>query len=370
MLSFVQPMSLAALVVLMSFTGFMTLDEKVEERQQLKQEEVPLYAPSPGHSVFGEYVGAHWCPPCMDSASPSLANLKASNPEDFTFLSIFESSSGGWPSDSPINRQDHVMAASSGYPTFSFADEQSGTCYKVGAGGTNYYDADYSSGGCMSSDTADYAIELSMALDTATNEVTVTVESTYLGSLSSVTVYLYAAVTEKVGADAYDNGVRPHHNWRKWLLNNNDAGFEQITLTPNVAVEKTWTVSLNTVRAAAGNSQYENFWPVVALMDGPHTSYNEFLAAADLDMAPLIDIGISNFEADNQNGNLGFVPGDTLDLTVEVANFGVDPYNDGGEISIYELVGLDEVYVGGSAITNLASGGTQTLIIQFDTSDI
>ena len=47
MLSFVQPMSLAALVVLMSFTGFMTLDEKVEERQQLKQEEVPLYAPSP-----------------------------------------------------------------------------------------------------------------------------------------------------------------------------------------------------------------------------------------------------------------------------------------------------------------------------------
>ena len=370
MLSFVQPMSLAALVVLMSFTGFMTLDEKVEERQQLKQEEVPLYAPSPGHSVFGEYVGAHWCGPCMDSASPSLANLKASNPEDFTFLSIFESSSGGWPSDSPINRQDHVMAASSGYPTFSFADEQSGTCYKVGAGGTNYYDADYSSGGCISSDTADYAIELSMALDTATNEVTVTVESTYLGSLSSVTVYLYAAVTEKVGADAYDNGVRPHHNWRKWLLNNNDDGFEQITLTPNVAVERTWTVSLNTVRAAAGNSQYENFWPVVALMDGPHTSYNEFLAAADLDMAPLIDVGISDFEADNQNGNLGFVSGDTLDLNVEIANFGVDPYNDGGEISIYELVGLDEVYVGGSAITNLASGGTQALTIQFDTSNI
>ena len=370
MLSIVQPVALASLVVVMSFTGFMAMDEKVEEREQLKQEEVPLYATSPGHPVFGEYVGAHWCPPCMDSASPSLANLKASNPEDFTFVSIFESSSGGWPSDSPINRHDHVMAASSGYPTFSFADEQSGTCYKVGAGGTNYYDADFTTGGCMSSDVADYAIELSIALDTATNEVTITVESTYLGPSSSVTVYLYAAVTEKVGGDAYDNGVRPHHNWREWLLNGNGDGFEQLSLTPNDAVESTWTVPLNTVRSAGGNSQFENFWPVVALMDGPHTSYNDFLTAADLDMAPLIDIGVSDFDADNHNGNLGFVPGDTLDLSVEVTNYGVDPYSDSGEISIYELVGLDEVYVGGSAITNLASGATQTLTIQFDTSDI
>ena len=370
MLSIVQPVTLALLVVVMSFTGFMAMDEKVEEREQLKQEEVPLYATSPGHPVFGEYVGAHWCPPCMDSASPSLANLKASNPEDFTFVSIFESSSGGWPSDSPINRHDHVMAASSGYPTFSFADEQSGTCYKVGAGGSNYYDADFTTGGCMSSDVADYAIELSIALDTATNEVTITVESTYLGSSSSVTVYLYAAVTEKVGGDAYDNGVRPHHNWREWLLNGNGDGFEQLSLTPNDAVESTWTVPLNTVRSAGGNSQFENFWPVVALMDGPHTSYNDFLTAADLDMAPLIDIGVSDFDADNHNGNLGFVPGDTLDLSVEVTNYGVDPYSDSGEISIYELVGLDEVYVGGSAITNLASGATQTLTIQFDTSDI
>ena len=373
MLSIVQPVAMATLVVMMSFIGFMAMDEKVEkveEREQLMQEEAPLYATSPGHPVFGEYVGAHWCPPCMDSASPSLSNLKASNPEDFTFVSIFESESGGWPSDSPINRHDHVMAASGGYPTFSFADEQSGTCYKVGSAGTNYYDADYTNGGCMSSDVSDYAVELSIALDSVTNDVTITVESTYLGSSSSVTVYLYAAVTEKIGADAYDNGVRPHHNWREWLLNSNGDGFEELTLTPNNVAERTWTVPLNTVRATSGNTQYENFWPVVALMDGPHTSYNDFLTAADLDMAPLIDIGISDFDAVNQNGNLGFVPGDTLDLTVEVTNFGVDPYNDGGEISIYELVGLDEVYAGGSSITNLASGGDQVLTIQFDTSDI
>ena len=111
------------------------------------------------------------------------------------------------------------MASSSGYPTFSFADSQSSPCYKVGAAGSNYYDADYTAGGCMSSDTSDYILSLSVALDSSTNQVTIDVESTYVGSASSVTVYLYGAVTEKVGADAYDNGVRPHHNFRDWLLN-------------------------------------------------------------------------------------------------------------------------------------------------------
>ena len=180
MLSIVQPVALAALVVMMSFTGFMAMDDKVEEREQLKQKEMPLYATSPGHAVFGEYVGAHWCGPCMDSAAPSLDNLKSSNGEDFTFVSFFESSSGGWPSDGPIYRTDHVMAASSGYPTFGFADAQSGTCYKVGSAGTNYYDADYSAGGCMGSDVSDYAMELSVVLNSAGDEVTITVEVTYL----------------------------------------------------------------------------------------------------------------------------------------------------------------------------------------------
>ena len=370
MLSIVQPVALAALVVLMSFTGFMAMDDKVEEREQLKQKEMPLYATSPGHAVFGEYVGAHWCGPCMDSAAPSLENLKSSNGEDFTFVSFFESASGGWPSDGPIYRTDHVMAASSGYPTFGFADAQSGTCYKVGSAGTNYYDADYSAGGCMGSDVSDYAMELSIVLNSAGDEVTVTVEVTYLGSSSSVTVYLYGAVTEKVGADAYDNGNRPHNNWREWLLNSNNNGFEELTLTPNNVAERTWTVPLNTVRASPGHTQFENFWPVLALMDGPHTSYNTFLSAVDLDMIPLVDVGVSDFQVENQNGNLGFVPGDILDISVEITNYGVDPYNDGGEIAIYELQGLDEIYIGGASITNLATAGTQTLTVDFDTSQI
>ncbi len=53
MLSFVQPVALAALVVVMSFTGFMAMDDKVEEREQLKQNDMHLYATSPGHAVFG-----------------------------------------------------------------------------------------------------------------------------------------------------------------------------------------------------------------------------------------------------------------------------------------------------------------------------
>ena len=190
--------TLATLVLMLSFTGFLALEEKMPEREQLEDREMPLYATSPGHPVFGEYVGAHWCGPCMNSASPSLDNLKSSNPEDFTFVSFFESSSGGWPADSPINRRSHVMASSSGYPTFSFADSQSGTCYKVGAAGSNYYDADYSAGGCMGSNSGDYVLSLSVVLDSATNQVTVNVESTYVGSSSSVVAYLYAAVTEKL----------------------------------------------------------------------------------------------------------------------------------------------------------------------------
>ena len=84
----------------------------------------------------------------------------------------------------------------------------------------------------MDSDVSNYAMVLSTDHDSTTDEVTITVDSIYLGSQSSVSVYLFAAVTEKVGGDAYDNGVRPHHNFREWLLNSGNNGFEQLTLTP------------------------------------------------------------------------------------------------------------------------------------------
>ena len=75
----------------------------------------------------------------------------------------------------------------------------------------------------MSSSSNDFQLEMSMSLNSSTEEVTITLDSIYTGPLTSFEVYVYAAVTEKVGADSYDNGVRPNHNWRGWLLDSADS---------------------------------------------------------------------------------------------------------------------------------------------------
>ena len=369
--SSISALALVFLMLTMSQIGLIECEEIDSQNNELEMEAVPLFASSPGHSVFGEYVGAHWCGPCMSSASPSLNNLKTSNPDDFTYVSFFQGSGTGWPDDaigSSGTRRDHVMAASSGYPTFSFADEQTGSCYKVGAGGTSFYDNDYTSGGCMAPSSSDFTMELSTSLDSAGQIVTTDLTITYLGSIPSVSVYVYAAVTEHSGAENYDDGYKPHHVFRSWLLNTNNNGFEQVILSPNNPYELSWDESLSVVRAADGKTQYENFWPVVALMDGPHTSYNNFYAAIDLDMAPLVDIGISDFIIE---GNPGFIQGDNLVLSSYLQNNGVDAYLDGGNIEIYYLDGLEEVYLGGASInSNLATGATQDFSVNFDTSSI
>ena len=369
--SSISALALVFLMLTMSQIGLIECEKIDTQINELEMESAPLFASSPGHSVFGEYVGAHWCGPCMSSASPSLNNLKTSNPDDFTYVSFFQGSGTGWPDDaigSSGTRRDHVMAASSGYPTFSFADEQTGSCYKVGAGGTNFYDNDYTSGGCMAPSSSDFTMELSTSLDSAGEIVTTDLTITYLGSIPSVSVYVYAAVTEHSGAENYDDGYKPHHVFRSWLLNTNNNGFEQVILSPNNPSELSWDESLSVVRAADGKTQYENFWPVVALMDGPHTSYNNFYAAIDLDMAPLVDIGISDFIIE---GNPGFIQGDNLVLSSTLQNNGVNAYLDGGNIDIYFLDGLEEVYLAGASInSNLATGATQDFSVNFDTSSI
>ena len=369
--SSISALALVFLMLTMSQIGLIECEKIDTQNNELEMEAAPLFASSPGHSVFGEYVGAHWCGPCMSSASPSLNNLKTSNPDDFTYVSFFQGSGTGWPDDaigSSGTRRDHVMAASSGYPTFSFADEQTGSCYKVGAGGTSFYDNDYSSGGCMAPSSSDFTMGLSTSLDSAGEIVTTDLTITYLGSIPSVSVYVYAAVTEHSGAENYDDGYKPHHVFRSWLLNTNNNGFEQVILSPNNPSELSWDESLSVVRAADGKTQYENFWPVVALMDGPHTSYNNFYAAIDLDMAPLVDIGISDFIIE---GNPGFIQGDNLVLSSTLQNNGVNAYLDGGNIDIYFLDGLEEVYLAGASInSNLATGATQDFSVNFDTSSI
>ena len=358
------------LLAITPWSSIIDYQEEELERTELEQKIVPWYATSPGHSVFGEYVGAHWCGPCMSSSSPSLDNLKTSNPEEFTFVSFFESSSGGWPIDGPVNRQTHIMQSSSGYPTFSFADSQSGSCYKVGASGSNYYDSDFSSGGCMNSSSNDFQLEMSMSLNSSTEEVTITLDSIYTGPLSSFEVYVYGAVTEKEGADSYDNGVKPHHNWRGWLLNSADSGFQQLTLSQGVWESHSWTAPLSLVRASGGYTQWENFWPVFALMDGPHSSYNEFLVAIDPDMGPMIDVGIMEFEVQNTNGGTGYTPGDLLQVSTRVSNNGVESYSEGGDLGVYLISGSDEIYLGGQPIGTIGVAGSFLHQLDFDTSDI
>ena len=364
----ISSLTMMLLILTMSSMGYFMLEQETAEKQELQAKEMPRFAVSPGHTVFGEYVGAHWCGPCMGSASPSLVNLKNSNTEDFTYISFFEGASTGWPSDGPVNRQNHIMASSSGYPTYAFADENSGSCYKVGSAGSNYYDADFSAGGCMHADASDFSMELGIALDSTGDIVTTTLDITYLGA-NDITVYVYGAVTEKIGAEAYDDGSRPHHVFREWLLSA-DNDFTEVTLIPNQVETLTWDKPLNTVRSGGGNTQWENFWPVFALMDGDYSTYNEVYAAIDLDMGPLIDIGIVDFEARNSNANNGFVAGDTLDLDVNIANNGAEAYSDGGSIDIYHLSGGEELHLGGISINQLPVGGTQSYSILFDTSEI
>ena len=43
-------------------------------------------------------------------------------------------------------------------------------------------------------------------------------------------------------------------------------------------------------------------------MDGPHTTYNQVYVAIDPDMGPLVDLGVSNFEADIDGGHSGSYP--------------------------------------------------------------
>ncbi len=364
--------AMISLMVIMTLGGLFDLDQQgTSQSNELEKEELPLFATSPGHTVFGEYVGAHWCGPCMSSASPSLNNLKTSNPEDFTYVSFFEGSGTGWPSDSigsSGSRRNHVMGASSGYPTFSFADEQAGSCYKVGAGGTNFYDSDFTAGGCMSPSSTDFSMELSTSLDTSGDTVTTDLTISYLGSLPSVSVYVYAAVTEHSGAENYDDGYKPHHVWRSWLLNSDNNGFEQVVLSPGSPAELSWDKPLSTVRASGGNTQFENFWPVIALMDGPHTTYNNFYAAVDLDMAPLVDIGISDFII---QGDPGFVQGDDIVLQTTIRNNGVESYSEGGQISMYYLDGVEEQLISTFSLNNnIAPGSTRILTTNFDTSSI
>jgi len=93
--------SLVALMLLSIFASLSGLIAKEDNTvNELADESVQMEATSPGHPVFAEYVGAHWCGPCH-SMSDNLHTVYGTNggggsqSEDFTYVSFWESPTTG-----------------------------------------------------------------------------------------------------------------------------------------------------------------------------------------------------------------------------------------------------------------------------------
>ena len=355
--------------ILASFGGFIA--ENQNAIPELEEEHTQFQANSPGHSVFMEYVGAHWCGPCH-GASNAMHNLYTTNggggtqSEDYTYVSFYESATTGWPSDGPINRRAHINP--SYYPTMTWGDAPSSD--------STYYTSNtdtssrYESGGNMDTNAADYSVSVIQSQNG--NNMDIDITAAYSGS-GSKTVFIYAAVTEDTSPESYSNGgPYPHHVWKKWLLNGNGNGFESVTLTSGSSVTKSWSVPISTVRPGGGQTAAGNFLTVAALLDGNHNTNRNVLAAGDANMAPTIDLGVKSFTAYNPSANSGYINGDVLDVQATIVNNGVDAYTDGGDVRFFYRANNVKTYVGSTqTLGNFASSGaTQTFNGQIDTTNL
>ena len=367
--------ALMLLSITASFGGLIAENENTAT--ELADSPVEMEATSPGHPVFAEYMGAHWCGPCIGATNnlKSLYNTNGgggSQSSDFTFVSFWESQTSGWPADSPINRRSHIQNApgyTGGIPVTVFGDAPSGTYYTVGG---QTYDSYYQNGGNMQN-ANDYALSVIQSQNGLNMDIEIT--AVYSGT-GSKNVYLYAAVTEEKGYEPYSAGGgtdHPPNLWKKWLLNNGNSGFETFTLTAGTPVTKTWTVPVSTARAVSGISSVDNFLTVAALLDGDHTSHRNVISAADSNMAPTIDLGVKTFSLENPSApNGGYINGDVLNLQATIANNGVDAYSNGGDVRFYYKTGNVKNYVGTtqSLSTFANSGDTQAFSGQIDTSSL
>jgi len=367
------PMTALSIVCLMLISIFASLGGLISEQQntptELEDLPVEMDATSPGHPVFAEYMGAHWCGPCK-TASASLHSLSQSNGDDFTYMSFWESSTTGWPSDGPINRRSHIQNApgyTGGIPVNVFGDAPSGTYYTVGG---QTYDSYYQNGGNTKNGN-DYT--LSVIQSENGNKMDIQITAAYSGS-GSKTVYLYSAVAEETSPEVYDGSSQnPHHIWQKWLLNSAGSGFESLTLTAGQSVTTTWSVPINVVRAGGGHTAADNFLTVAALLSGDHTSHRDVLSASDSNMAPLIDLGLFDLSLDNPAAvNGGYINGDIIDLDVSIKNFGVDAYDDGGDLQFYYKDGISKAYIDSpQSIGNFATTGvSKSFSVSFDTTTL
>ena len=188
--------TLMLLSILASFGAVIAENDSIEV--VLNDEPVKKEATSPGHPVFAEYMGAHWCGPCH-TASANLHSLYGTNggagtqSEDFTYISFWESPTTGNPNLSPINRRAHIQGApgyGGGIPVVVFGDADQGTYYT--SGGQNY-DNYYQNGGNMQN-ANDYTLSVIQAQNG--NMMDIEITAAYMGT-GTKTVYIYAAVTKR-----------------------------------------------------------------------------------------------------------------------------------------------------------------------------
>ena len=325
-------------------------------------------AQSPGHTVFTEYVGAHWCGPCH-GASNALHDLYVTNggggsqSEDYTYISFYESASNGWPSDSPINRRAHINP--SYYPTMVWGDATSSSSYYTSNTNTANF---YQQGGNMDSNAADYSVTVFQSENG--NMMDIDITAAYSGS-GSKTVTIYAAVTEETSPESYDGGgPNPHHVWKKWLLNNNGNAFESVTLTAGNSVTKSWSVPISTVRAGGGHSAADNFLTVAALLDGDHTAHRSVLAAGDSHMGPKMDLAVSGVTMVNPSSAEGYIRGDQVTVSASVVNVGGLDYSDGGNLEIVYMDGNNPIVVSTKQITNLPVQASMSHSASVDTTNL
>jgi len=370
------------------------VEETVEERIALNAEPANYGAPSPGHTVFMQYISSDNCVYCYNAGggSESAHNLKQSNPDEFVYIT-YSSLDFGSTNDArsgnvaPIYAMNH-LGETGGAPTAYLGDSDPEVSGSDGQG--TRYDSTFSAGGNMHASAADYAIAVQQSVNsTDPADVDIMIQAAYVGTgTPPASTKLYAAVTEEKCGYTY-NGGNPgyaHNCWRAWLLNGNSyattsgttgggTGFITMNLQNGPHTEM-WTIPGNIVRAQGGNSAgIDNMLTIGAIFSTwSTTAHNhDVYAAGDSSMQPLIDVGIDFVTVANQDGSAGFVSGDTVDLSVTVRNRGAEAYNDGGTIGLYYLQGNQENLIDTTSLNSLTKNGasdTQTFQTTFDTTSI
>ncbi|MBT3357876.1 MAG: hypothetical protein HN534_02020 [Euryarchaeota archaeon] len=378
----VSAISFSIMMIVMSMSGMIGMNEFELERKELQQEPVALYATSPGHVVFAQYITSTNCGFCMDYGSPGHDQLNNNFPDEYVYISLHSANYGNTADSeagniAPIFAVTH-LGETGGAPKTAFGDSSSNMA--VGCGANTCWDSYFSNGGYMPSNVNDFGMAITQT-DNGDGTASVTIGARYLGSGTPPTnLKVYAAVTDmNCEAHPYTNGYKGGNCWEAWLLNNADyasnnhaattgTGFETINLASSGDWSNTtWTVPINLV--AQG---FSNFNTVAALFsDYQTTNADESVyAAIDATMMPLIDVGITTFETINEGGTQGFIAGDMISLEVTLTNNGENNYNDGGDIEFFFLDGSDEISLGSSSLSNFAVGATQVYSADFDSTGL